>query len=261
MKLKVVIPSKGRAETIGEQALRLFPSAYVIVDERERDEYAAVVPSKQLLTHPGAPGLRSLAAIRNHILESVKADVLVQVDDDITALVSMPGWSKREITDPEAIEQLLEVTAQCALDAGCALFGFSPDPNQLHYKPQQPLTLSSWVGTVLGFVGKHGLRYDESLSLHDDVDLSLQSLLRDRIVWRDDRWAFVNHRVRNPGGLASYRSDERYSEQHEILKSKWGPYVGFRSTTSSSQRKAKGLTQGATLTTQVKVARRQNLLV
>lgn len=255
--MKVVIPSKARAATIAKQSLALFPDAYVIVDERERAAYARVVPRRRLLTHPGPPTLPRLAAIRNHILDTVKADVLVMADDDVFDLVALPGWSKRRFSDPQVAREVLENAAQCAIDAGCAMFGFNPSPNQLFYKPYAPITLHTWVGSVIGFVGEHGLRYDERLAMHDDIDISLSSLMRHRIVWRDDRWGFANHRITNGGGLAAYRSTAHYDAEHRLLKEKWGRYVNFTSRTFNSRRKGQGGSQAATTTTQVRVPRKQ----
>ena len=238
-----------------------MPDALVIVDERELDAYKAVVPEGQLFTHPGMPTVPTLTAIRNYVfddLASFGADVLVWADDDVYALLAMPGWSKRRHDEPETVRQVLENAAQCAIDAGCKMFGFNPSPNGLHFKPQQPITLHSWVGSVLGFVGDHGLRYDARLAMHEDTDVCLASLMRDRIIWRDDRWSFTNYRMTNAGGLASYRSEKRELEEQRILHEKWGRYVGFKSRSGEQNRLGK---DAATVSTQIRVPRRQALSV
>ena len=48
--MKIIIPTRGRADVIGDKALRLFPDATLCIGEDETDAYAAV--SGRLLVHP-----------------------------------------------------------------------------------------------------------------------------------------------------------------------------------------------------------------
>jgi len=146
--------------------------AYVLVDEAERDAYRKVVSKARLLVHPG---LTTLSAIRNNMLDQVKSDVLVTADDDVVNLKAMVGWYARSKPDPDVVRDVLQVTAQCALDAGCSLFGFNQNSNSQHYKPFDPIKLVGWVGSVFGFVGDHGLRFDERLVCDGITTLKLTS--------------------------------------------------------------------------------------
>ncbi len=259
--MKVAIPSKGRSASIRDLSLTLFPDAIVVVDQAEEGAYRQVVPDGRLVLHPGPPALGSLAAIRNWILDNVVAGdgVLVMADDDVSELVSMPGWSPRRYRDPQVVREVLENAAQCCLDAGVGLFGFGQSRHPLHFRPFDPLKLSGWVGSVVGFVGDHGLRYDERLSMHDDMDLSLQALLQHRIIWNDTRWAFVNLRLTNAGGLAAYRSAEHYALERQILRDKWGRYVRFTTKTRDPRRLKRGLTNAGTMMTLVRVPRKRHV--
>jgi hypothetical protein len=250
LELRVVIPSKGRSETIRKHTLSLFPDATVLVDEAERDTYAQVVDEGRLITHPGVqPAVRIL----NWILDNVKADVVVIADDDLIDLRAMPGWSPRRYKgDPEAARQVLEATAQCAIDAGCGLFGFSQNEHPLFFRPQEPFRLNRWIGSVIGFVGDHGLRYDENVTLHEDADLSLQALMRHRIIWCENRWCFVPLRLTNAGGNTGARSADRDAEERIYLKEKWGRYIAFTTRPSWGKRQT-----ATTLMTSLRVPRRQ----
>ena len=46
------------------------------------------------------------------------------------------------------------------------------------------------------------IRYDTSLRLRADIDFCLQSLRRDRIVWIESRFSYVNSRFVGQGGNA-----------------------------------------------------------
>ena len=250
--MRVVVPSKGRSQTIRKHTLALFPDATVLVDEAEADEYAKVVDAGSLLTHAG---LTPVVRILNWVLDNVHDDVVVIVDDDVTALVAMVGWRPRRYHEPDVARQVLESAAQCTIDAGLGLFGFNQNLNPLYF--QEPFLLSRWVGGVIGFVGDHGLRYDENCALHEDADLALQALLRHRVIWCENRWHFEALRFTNPGGNTGYRTAAREAEERAYLKAKWGRYISFTEQTMHHARKARGIDAATTVMTGLRVPRRQ----
>jgi hypothetical protein len=152
--------------------------------------------------------------------------------------------------------QVLENAAQCSIDAGCGLFGIAQNENPMFFTPTDPIRLNRWVGSTIGFVGDHGLRYDERFTLMEDVDLCLQSILKHRIIWCDTRWRFRNDRLKNAGGSAHLRSEAAFAAERELLRQKWGRYVGFTRQAAHPERVRKGLA-ATTLMTTVRVQRRQ----
>jgi hypothetical protein len=254
VKLKVVIPSRRRADTIRAESLAMLPDAFVIVDEREYDDYAKVVDKERLLTHPS---LTSFGPIANRLIdETPKDETLVLFGDDHVGAVAIPGWSPRRLK-PRDIPAVLMNAAICASDARCGLFGFGRNPNPLMYEPTRPWRLAQWPTSPLGFVPGHGLHFDERLKLMLDVDLALQSLLKHRIVWFDSRFCFVGKALNNKGGNAHLRSDEAFAAERELLKQKWGKFIKFDTTAvHSSERYAKGL-PATTLMTYLLVPRVQ----
>jgi hypothetical protein len=252
--VKVVIPSRRRSDTIREHTLSVFPDAYVLVDEIEADDYEPVVKSGRLLTHPS---LTPLGPIQNWIIDNVSdPEGVAIVDDDTISSWCMVGWSPRRL-DPKSTMVALRNAAQCAQDAGCGLFGWAANPNPIIYEPTRPLKLSRWLGKPLGFAPGHGLRFDERLTLMEDVDLCLQSLQKHRIIWCDARFATAGVALTNSGGSAHLRSDEAFARERAILKEKWGPYIDFNTEAGHfSKRYAQGL-PATTLQTYVYVPRTQ----
>jgi hypothetical protein len=247
----VVIPSKGRSTTIRQHTLALFPQATVCIDEAEEAAYRRVLPEDQLLLHPN--GVHSLSMIRNFIFDHVEAEVLLHAADDITGARCEVGWRPRMIRDPQTIAELIETTAQCCRDAGAFVFGFNQDYMTTHLAPMQPFKLNTWVGTVMGTLAGHGLRYDEEMPFHTDVDFCLQSLLKHRIVWCDTRFVFIARKATNVGGMASVRTAEAYRDAHRRLRAKWGQYVRIAAPPRHGKRRLR------TLSTSVRVARQQEL--
>lgn len=220
--MKVVIPSRKRAKTIAQHSLRLFPDAVVCVEESEMADYAPVC--QNLLPHPP---LASLARIRNWIIENVEDEMFVMADDDVVSLWAMVGKNGNRLREVGAINQVIENAAEAARGLGARLFGFSQSGDVKAFKPQDPISVSAWVGTVFGVIGKD-LKYDPAFSLHDDMDFSLQHLLKNRVVFRDNRFYFESYnRLRSVGGNTAFRSAERELLERRLLIQKWGKCVRF----------------------------------
>ncbi len=224
--MKVVILSKGRSKTIAKNSLRLFPRALVTVDEREVADYNSVVPRDQLVPHPP---LRFVAEIRNWVIDNIKDNEIVMADDDCTFLMSKTGLSPRRYIEPAVIEQVFENSSECAKGFGCSLFGWSHMPNPIYqYMPNDPIYLDEWVSTVFGIIGKD-YHFDEEFKYAgEDIDFSLQHLMKERIIFVDTRFHFAVDNV--PGGQDANRSLERDKADREYLLRKWGKFVsaGFK---------------------------------
>lgn len=251
--VKIVIPSRGRSDTIVKQSLKLLPEAFVIVDEIEYDDYAKVMDKDRLLTHPSIHGITKIC---NYIIKLHPTEPIAMFGDDHTHLVAMPGWSTRRLK-PTDVPWLLDNAAQCAADAGCGLWGFGRNANPIMYEPTRPWRIAQWITSPIGFVPGHGLKFDERLNLMADVDLSLQSLVKHRITWFDSRFCFIGAALNNRGGNAHMRSEEAFSRERAILKQKWGKFIRFDNTAvPGSARFAQGL-PATTMMTYMNVPRTQ----
>jgi hypothetical protein len=228
--MKVVIPSKARADKINRFSLALFPDATVTVDEREVADYAPVVPKGQLLPHPP---LQFLPQIRNWLLDHIPDDEFLMVDDDIRSVYSKTGVVIKHYRHPNDVAQIVDNAALVAREIGAHLFGFTQDGGVFGYRPQDPLSFTGWLGTVFGVIGRTW-RYDERFLVGtEDMDVSLQCLLNDRIIFIDERFHFWSmDRLRSRGGVGANRSLERELADSELLSRKWGQYVsmGFKAT-------------------------------
>jgi hypothetical protein len=218
--VKIVIPSKGRANLIGDKALRLFPDALLCVGDDEVDAYAKV--SANLLVHPA--GVVGIGPLRQWVLDHVADPCVVMVDDDVTHVYSQVGFHKRRIEDADTARAIVERLAILAQDAGVRVFGFQQAARPLTYANYRPFSLNTWVGGVVGIIGRE-LRYDPTLLLRADIDFCLQSLVRDRFVLVDGRYSFIHTRFAGAGGNARQRSAQRHEQEIAYLRRKWGPYL------------------------------------
>jgi hypothetical protein len=215
--MKIVIPSKGRATVIRDKALRLFPNATICVGDDEVEAYARI--SQNLLVHPA--NVLGIGPLRQWVLDHVDDPCAVMVDDDVTHVYSQVGFHKRRIEDADTARAIVERLAILATDAGVRVFGFQQAARPLTYANFRPFSLNTWVGGVVGIIGRD-LRYDTSLLLRADIDFCLQSLMHDRFVLVDGRYSFIHTRFGGSGGNARQRSAERHEQEIRYLKRKIG---------------------------------------
>jgi len=218
--VKIIIPTKGRSDVIGKKALRLFPDATLCVGADEVDAYSQL--SANLLVHP--PEVVGIGPLRQWVLDHVDDPCVVMVDDDVTHVYSQVGFHKKRIEDAGTACALVERMAILAADAGARVFGFNQAARPLTYANFRPFSLATWVGGVIGIIGRE-LRFDTRLLLRADIDYCLQSLQRDRFVLVDGRFSFIHTRFAGGGGNARQRSAERHAQEIAYLRRKWGPYL------------------------------------
>jgi hypothetical protein len=225
--MRVVIPSRGRAETLHKKALALFPDATVCVGESEADSYVkAGVPSDQIVTHPDS--VVGIGPLRQWILNAFDDRYLLQVDDDVKAVKCLAHLHLRTVTDPLSVRRIVVNAAHCADDIGASVFGFNQAWDVRKFQPFTPFKINSWAGGVVGFVGrKH--KYDTKLLLRADIDFWLRCLLEDRVTWLDDRFSFVHSRFTGAGGNAANRSDERTKLEIDRILKRWKKHLALSS--------------------------------
>ena len=227
--MRVVIPSRRRVQSCA-RALRLFPDATVCVDVAEEPDYAPICERAgvELLLHPSS--VAGIGPLRQWILDNVEDETVFMVDDDVSCMGAVAGRATHSATirDPEIIRLIVENAETCARDLGTPVFGFSQNGADVRkFRPQDPFVLSTWVGGAIGIIGRD-LRYDTELRLRADIDYCLQTLLKYRCVFVDNRYALVHQRFNNTGGNAHQRSGERNAHELAYLKRKWGKWLEIR---------------------------------
>ncbi len=78
---------------------------------------------------------------------------------------------------------------------------------------------------MLGIIDRK-IRYDPNVLQFDDVDLSLQCCLKERIVWQDSRFAADHNFITKSGGNTVSRGVANTERELAYMKKKWGPYLG-----------------------------------
>jgi len=234
--LRIVCMSKGRPVDVQEMVMSLFPRPTIVVPQEEWGDYVDAGVDEQLLVpHPeqytdeegNQRELNGIGPVRQWCLDTFEEKVLVFMDDDVYELNSLLGWKGRDLSRPNLAKFVVRHTTQCAADAGVHLFGWSQVGSDVRrFYPQLPFSLASWSGSTIGVIGRE-VRYDPNLRLRADIDFFMQSLLKHRWMWLENRFSFAHHRFDMQGGLAGIRSSNENEKELEYLKQKWGQYLRF----------------------------------
>jgi len=223
MNYQIVIPSRKRSENM-EEILEIFPRAIIAVHESEVDDYKTSAPQITLMAH-SIKG--NIGAIRNEILKKVPSECVIFCDDDLKWMWCMTGQRQRKTTDAEAIRQVIENALQCSLDLGIELFSFSRNRDPLQYFANRPFNLTGPSCRIFGIIGRR-FKFDESLEWGEDIDMTLQHLLENRITLHDFRYYFDFGGVgEGAGGLQGKRTSDGRIRSVKLLSEKWGKHLNM----------------------------------
>lgn len=220
---QIVVPSKGRPGNMAG-IMDLLPTAAICVDEREEAAYRDVVPKQKLVLHEPT---KTLGQVRQWVLDHWEQECVVMIDDDFRQVVCNVGRRTRRITDPDAIRQVIENAATVSKELDIALFHWSRQPNPRDFKACDPISFKALASNAWGVVGRE-FKVDTSLNLCESVDLTLQNLLKRRIVFQDRRFYFDCGGVwSGRGGLQSMRTMEGQNDEKRKMAQRWGRYLGL----------------------------------
>ena len=231
----IVIPSKGRSSLVGS-TLRLLPTAKVWVDEREANEYGLALPKNQLVLHRPTEGI---VQCRNELLTTFSKahECVVMVDDDLIGIRCLVGRRPRSTTDPHAIRQVIENSITICTDLGIKAFCWNRNPNPMQFLGHDPLAFVPPLAGAWGVIGEPRLA-DRRLKHQEDLDITMQYLLHDRIIYSDRRWYFdFGATWGNKGGNQAARRFDAEQDDTRLLKQKWGRYIRIEGRKSGTTRR------------------------
>ncbi|MGA2264185.1 MAG: hypothetical protein ABSH28_22470 [Acidobacteriota bacterium] len=243
---QIVCMSHKRAERM-PHLLKLIPTIKIFVADGEADTYlAAGVPKDKLLTHPNLVGF---GRIRGYMDEHTPNEVIVHIDDDLQAINVWSGSGYNVIRDHETIDRVVYVTIQAAMDLGVSIFGWGRRGTPAYFTQNEPFSLKEPASAAcMGQIGRQ-FKFDPNLvGFLEDADLTLQALLKERIIFIDTRyyWHFGKS-WGNKGGAQAVRSSQVRMRDVEYIKQKWGRYI-------ECQKKSRGETMSYRITVKRRVS-------
>ena len=233
MYISVNCPSYKRPKV---ETLKYLPFCQVWVCETEYESYVKANPGFEKNIIPCKRGIQgNLCRIRNHILDTEfakGADVVLLIDDDMRKVGyfenkkgSTFGYVKHKV-ETEDFLPFIEKYSRICKEFGFKFWGLNCNPDALSYTHQRPFSTVAYIGGPFQcFLRGNECRYDESLPLKEDYDMTLQNCNLYRGCLRVNKYHYVVRQAEQAGGCATYRNYEREMQQLEALRRKWGSRI------------------------------------
>ena len=219
---RIVVPSKGRPENLLKLD-KLLTKYTVVVGEGDKEAYSKIeTEGGEIVATPER--IRGITPTRNWILNNFNEETIVMIDDDFKGVRCLVGRSTRRYTKREDIQQIIENSMSIAEDLDISLFYWNREPNPMSFLATNPFRfVGGFASSAFGVRGRK-LNFDERLKVRgEDVDLTLQALLKDRIIFSDTRFYFDFGAIwGGEGGLQTTRTSLNEDADIGVMYGKWG---------------------------------------
>lgn len=242
MKISINAPSYKRPDNV--KTLEYIPTCRIWVDQAEAEEYKKGNPGADIVACP--PGVQgNLCRVRNYILEQEftrGADVVLIIDDDLKAIERYEvqngyAYTRRKL-ETEEILPFIEKYSIMAQDLGAKFWGLNCNADSMSYRQYTPFATAVYIGGPFQcFLKGNRCKYDESLPLKEDYDMTLQQLNLERVVLRLNMYHYLCEQSTIKGGCAAIRNREREKQQFDALQAKWGGAIVRRDKTNKGKSK------------------------
>ena len=203
-----------------------FRNARVVMPASQADAYSdgqTFVNGAEIWPCPDeADG--NLCRKRNWILDNAPEDDVLLLDDDYTG-VGFVEHRKQHRLDLDGVDRLLHTGFDLMHDLRTAMWGLNQQVDPKFYREYAPLSLTlpalgPWQAFSRSALGD--LRYDPTLWLKEDYDMSLQVARRFHRVARLNKYHYIVNHLDKPGGQVSKRTLAEEERQLHRLRAKWG---------------------------------------
>lgn len=222
MKIGYFSPSYNRP--IKSITQSIYPNVKIVVSESESEAY--LENENDIIVCPdSAQG--SVCRVRNWILDNYLSDFdcVIILDDDCSGIYRWSNQRKIKL-EQDAFEEFCETHSQLAKDSGVYFWGMNCVPDKGAYREHTPFTFLGFIGgPFCGHLKGSQVRYDESLPLKEDYDITLQHIHKYKRVFRVNYAFYVAKQSKQSGGCATYRTLEKEKEQFGLLQKKWGSKI------------------------------------
>ncbi len=256
--MKIVVPSHERPENAEKITKVLGTNIIIAIDKKEKKDYEPFIKEGvELFTYNKKRlGLDNIAKIREYLKNKIGTP-LCFIDDDFQYIKNKIGSRQRSIKDKDKILKIISNGFQIAKDLNISLVAWDRLPNSMYLSPNDFITFTSFVAGAF-IINKDYLHFDRRFALAEDIDLSLQALLKDRIIFIDRRFFFYfGGTAKGRGGNQKIRTQKLVNECDELLKNKWGSYIETGRRIKASAYQKNYFTQGKL----IKVKRKSPLAI
>lgn len=228
MKILYVVPSYNRSD--GVTTLNYLSKAKMYVSPEDYPKYIRDNPQHKdrIIEVPEGVQGKGKAHVMNWLLDNLwtdDVDGIMIIDDDVDVLMAhnIDGTKYDYEVDEKLFYELCEDYTLLAKEWGCGMWSFGLNSDRFSYIPYSPFKTHSYLdGGLQGFCKKDDIRYDEELTVKEDVDMFLQQLQKYKKALRVDKYYWKKKSFEGKGGSQAFRSEESEKEQFKLMQKKWG---------------------------------------
>lgn len=230
MNIKYISPSYKRASKCS--ILKYLSKVVVYVSPEEYDDYIKhnKGKEKQIVKVPKGVQGKGKGHCLNWILDNVwdkETDAMIILDDDIECLMTHELNKKDSIVSESEFYYLCEKFSLLAKEFDVGLWTVNLNSDPMTYDCFKPFRLHAYCdGQFTGIVkNTKDIRYDESLTVKEDVDFCLQHMEKYHKALRVDKYYPKAKSFDNEGGCFDLRNEETEKEQFKLMQQKWGSQI------------------------------------
>jgi hypothetical protein len=155
----------------------------------------------------------------NHAFE--KKIICIQLSDDLKKVTTNKNFTqKKELHLDTVLPKMVEVFEKIK---NVYLMGIPPTNNDFYAKNK--ISKNTFCIGDLLFVKPCDLFFDESLTLKEDYDYTLQHIWKYGNCFRLQTYLFEFEHYKNKGGAVDYRTDNEEQKNIRYLIAKWGDKI------------------------------------
>jgi len=220
---RIYSPSYKRSHVAVSHKLFLRDKFSYVVREEELDKYSDLIKDVDLIPIPQGK-VSNISNTRNWILENKRTDYVVMVDDDMTSFNWMLHRHNKKL-NPDDIDTIIQQMFLLAEECQAGIWGVNLLEDPKAYRINNPFSFNQIILGPFCAILDTDVRYDETLSLKEDYDFSLQQLKKHKIILRVNFLNYIVDHGELEGGCQTYRNREKEIEQNKLLQLKWGSKI------------------------------------
>jgi glycosyltransferase involved in cell wall biosynthesis len=212
--LEIAIPTYNRPTTLKKKTLKLLDAfnknliKIYVEDEDEKEKYINELGEEYTIIVTNTIGI---GAKRNYIKTLTKADWLLQIDDDISAILDINGLPLSSL----AIKEMIYIGFNTTDYEGARLWGINSYSNNFYFKRNLSRNLKFIIGAFHGTIMK-GEPVLTPMNTMEDYYNTCRHFKEDGLVCRFNMYGLKTKFATEKGGLQSLLPNELRTTQEDI---------------------------------------------
>jgi len=228
-KVKIVVPSRGRAKNVKTKSV--VNDIILVVPFDEFDEYKEYNQEIEIIQRPKQ--VMGISRVRQYILDQFDEPFMLDDDVDFLHRFFAEKGEPYKVNDPQIAREIIEQLRSIARGTGAKMYGFTNYTLPIHFKPWKPFRTNVFMcASQCGFLKGHGLKQNFEIVSADDYWMTCLNKFQNRFAIRDERYGFISDNFTNSGGLQTVRNVDNMKSDTLILRENFGEAVELKKGTN-----------------------------